>query len=248
MNISSLGRGRLIADRHRENTRLHSADPLDARQAGPQALPDTPAKINTARASAGGSVPMRESKWLRWGAFLTLASAMAATRFGHLGAAWVPPDASWAVFFLAGFYLSGERWVLPALLLEAIAVDFLAIHDYGVSDYCVTLAYWFIVPAYSVLWLGGVRLHRHYRHRPGDLLHLARSLLGSITVCFLLTQGSFYWLGSRIAAPSLLGWWSNFTDWYGYFLLVTCGYVAVVAVGHIAVVRPAPARAGLRAR
>lgn len=248
MNISSSGRGRLIAKHHRESTRLHSRDPVDSRQPGPRVMPDTLANIKTARAGARGSPPMHESKWLRRGTFLTLASAMAATRFGQLGAAWVPPDASWAVLFLAGFYLSSERWVLPALLLEAIAVDFAAIHYYGVSDYCVTLAYGFIVPAYSVLWLAGVWLRRHYRHRPVDVLRLATSLLGSVTVCFVLTQGSFYWLGSRVADPSLLGWWRNFADWYGHFLLVTGAYVALVAVGHVAVVRPAPASASLRAR
>ena len=191
---------------------------------------------------------MQGSHGRRWGAFLALVWAMAATRFGHLGTAWAPPDASWAVFFLAGFYLGGERWVLPALLLEAIVIDFVAIHDYGVSDYCVTLAYGFIVPAYSVLWLGGAWLRRHCRHRPADLARLASSLVACVTVCFLLTQGSFYWLGSRVADPSLAGWWSNFTRWYGYFLRVTCAYVAVVAVGHVAVVRHAPARASAPAR
>lgn len=244
MTISSSDRARFIADPHCENSRLRTRDALDLRQV----VTDSPAALQAAHAGAGRRLVLRESRWLRRGAFLTLASAMAATRFGHLGGASAAPDASWAVFFLAGFYLSGERWVLPVLLLEAIAVDFLAIHDYGVSDYCVTLAYWFIVPAYSLLWLGGVWLRQHYRHRPGDLLHLAGSLLSSVTVCFLLTQGSFYWLGSRAADPSLFGWWSNFTDWYGHFLLVTCAYVAVVAVGHVAVVRAAPAHAGLRAR
>jgi hypothetical protein len=244
MKTSSSDRDRLVADRHCEYHRLRTRPPRDPRRVAPE----SPADLESARSGASGWLPMRESRGLRRGAFLTLALAMAATRFGHFGAVWVPPDASWAVFFLAGFYLSGERWVLPALLLEAIAIDFLAIHDYGVSDYCVTVAYWFIVPAYSFLWLGGVWLRRHYRHRPSDLLHLAGSLLISVTVCFLLTQGSFYWFGSRAADPSLIGWWSNFTDWYGHFLLVTCAYVAAVAVGHVAVVRPAPAHAGLRAR
>lgn len=173
---------------------------------------------------------------------------MAATRFGHLGTTWTPPDASWAVFFLAGFYLADRRWVLPALLLEAIAVDFVAIRYYGVSDYCVTLAYWFIVPAYSLLWLGGHWLHRHYRHRPRDLVRLSASLVASVTVCFLVTQGSFYWLGSRLTDPTILGWWSNFTQWYGRFLAVTSAYVALAAIGHVAAVGRAPAQASVQAR
>lgn len=47
----------------------------------------------------------------RVGLFLVLALVMAATRINHFGAL---PDASWAVFFLAGFYLRGSaRWAFP---------------------------------------------------------------------------------------------------------------------------------------
>ena len=40
--------------------------------------------------------------------FTVLALLIAATRFSHTGTAWLPPDASWAVFFLGGFYLARE--------------------------------------------------------------------------------------------------------------------------------------------
>jgi hypothetical protein len=167
----------------------------------------------------------------RFALFVLLALLMAATRFSHTGIGWLPPDASWAVFFVAGFYLAPEwRWALAALLLEAVAVDCSAIRYYGVSNYCFTLAYWFILPAYSMLWLGGVWLRRHCRQAPLDLAWLALSLAVSVTVCFLLTQGSFYWLGGRVAQPSFAGWWSNFTRWYGHFLLVTSAYVALGAL------------------
>jgi hypothetical protein len=181
--------------------------------------------------------------------FLALAALMAATRFGNCGSAWALPDASWAVFFIAGFYLASQwRWALPALLVEAVAIDFAAIHYYGVSDYCVTAAYWFILPAYSILWLGGAWLNHRYQKVPADLRRLAISVALSVSACFLLTEGSFYWLGGRIAHASIGGWWSNFLDWYGYFMLVTAGYVALAALGHIAVTRRLPARAHLQTR
>lgn len=50
---------------------------------------------------------------------LTLAALMALTRYGHFGSAVSLPDASLAVFFLAGFYL--PAWVFPALLWLSIA-------------------------------------------------------------------------------------------------------------------------------
>jgi hypothetical protein len=176
--------------------------------------------------------------------FALLALPMAVTRFSHLGTPWLPPDASWAVFFLGGFYLRREwRWALAALLIEAVAVDCIAIRYFGVSNYCATVAYWFIVPAYSALWLGGAWLRRHYQQSPFDLARLVASLLISVTVCFLLTQGSFYWLSGRIGPPDLAGWWSNFARWYGHFLAVPCTYVAVVALLHAALTQRSQATA-----
>ncbi|MGH8254885.1 MAG: hypothetical protein ACRET0_01565 [Steroidobacteraceae bacterium] len=182
--------------------------------------------------------------------FAILVLAMAATRFGgHLGSAWSPPDASWAVFFLAGFYLAREwRWALLALLVEAVAIDFAAIRFYGVSNYCLTAAYWFILPGYSALWLGGAWLRRGYERLPRDLGRLALSLGLSVSACFLLTQGSFYWLGGRISQPSLAGWWSNFVIWYGYFMAVTAGYVGFASLGHIALTRHTSAAVRMHVR
>src|SRR5256885_10809830 len=113
----------------------------------------------------------------RFAVFAVLALSMAATRFSHAGSAWLPPDASWAVFFIGGFYLTRQwRWALAILLIEAVGVDCLAIRHYGISNYCVTLAYWFIVPAYSALWLGGAWLRRHYQQAAPDLARLCASL------------------------------------------------------------------------
>src|SRR5580693_3494984 len=133
---------------------------------------------------------------------LLLMLVMAATRFSHAANGWLPPDASWAVFFIGGFYFArGWRWALGLLLVEAVAVDCTAIRYLGVSNYCLTVAYWFIVPAYAVLWLGGAWLRQHHRQAPADLVRLVASLIVSVTLCFLLTQGGFYWLGGRIAHP-----------------------------------------------
>ncbi len=168
--------------------------------------------------------------------FALLALIMAATRSGHSGTPWVPPDASWAVFFVGGFYLTREwRWALAALLIEAVAIDYAAIRYAGVSNYCMTVAYWFIVPAYSLLWVGGAWLRRGYLRAPIDLARLLLSLALCVTLCFLLTQGSFYWLGGRVGQASLAGWWSNFTRWYGHFLTVSGAYVALAALIELAV-------------
>jgi hypothetical protein len=182
----------------------------------------------------------------RFAGFCTLAALMAVTRSGHLGTAWAPPDASWAVLYLAGFYFGREwRWALPTLLGTAIGVDFIAIRDFGVSAYCVTMAYVFLVPAYALLWLGGVWMRRAYRHDVADLARWAASLGISASLCFLLTNASSYWLGGRIPDPTLGGWWQNFMRWYAGFIGVPFVYTGIAALLHTALDRPA--RAGVEA-
>lgn len=174
----------------------------------------------------------------RFALFALLLLLMAATRFSHAGGAGVLPDASWAVFFIAGFYLASDfRWALTALTVAAAGIDLLAIRFYGISNYCLTPAYWFIVPGYSLLWLGGAWLRRQYRYVPLDLLRLCGSLVVSVTACFLLTHTAFYWLSGRVPKPTITEWWSVFTQSYGLFLGIPSAYVTLAALLHMALAR-----------
>ena len=189
----------------------------------------------------------------RLGIFLALALVMAITRGAiRLYHFEVFPDASWAVFFLAGFWLSGAaRWVFPALMAEAVLVDYLVISGQGLSfwsHYCVSPAYWFLVAAYGALWLGG----RWAARRQGGLrlstLGLAAAaLLVSEAVCFVVSNGSFYWLSPAVPGPRSMGaWFSNMGDWYLPFLQVTALYVGLGAMLHVLAVQllRAPRHAG----
>lgn len=176
----------------------------------------------------------------RLAGFCALAALMIVTRSGHLGTAWTPPDASWAVLYLAGFYFGREwRWALPALLGIAITVDFVVIRDFGVSSYCVTVAYVFTLPAYALLWLGGAWMRRAYRYEPADLARAAVSLALASSLCFFVTNATFYWLGGRIAEPSLAGWAANIAQWYPGFLGVAFTYVGIAVALHAVLARPA---------
>ena len=88
--------------------------------------------------------------------FLILALVMAGTRINHFAAI---PDASWAVFFVAGFYLRGSwRWAFALLIAIAVLVDLLVITGQGLNfwqHYCVSPAYWFLLAAYGAMWAGG---------------------------------------------------------------------------------------------
>ena len=84
----------------------------------------------------------------------TLIALMAATRMHHFGSTLHLPDASLAVFLLAGFLISSPL-LLGALLMEAGALDYVAISYLGVDAFCVTPAYWVLIPTYATLRLAG---------------------------------------------------------------------------------------------
>lgn len=187
---------------------------------------------------------MVTSQSRRLGIFLALALVMAATRMHHfLGHFDRLPDASWAVFFLAGFWLRGSvRWAFPVLMVLAVGLDYVAISNMGLNfwdHYCVSVAYWFLVPSYFALWMGGSWLARHYQGLSVKTLGLAAAaLLVSEGACYLLSNGSFYWLSDSVPQPrSFAAWFANLGDWYVAFLGTTAAYVAVGAVLHVAVIQ-----------
>jgi len=158
---------------------------------------------------------------------LALTLVMFATRALHFGPV---PDASWAVFFLAGLYLPGGR---PFGLLFGLAVliDYLATQQFGVSSYCMSPAYPLLLPAYASLWGAGAWLRQTQRSlRLRDAGWIGGGLLLSVSVCFLLTDGGFYWISGRHASPSWSGWMVNAWQWYPRFLWVPFLYVALAGV------------------
>lgn len=185
--------------------------------------------------------------------FAGLAALMVATRMNHFGAV---PDASWAVFFIAGFHLRGSlRWAFPALMAVAVAVDYAVITTSGQSfwsHYCVSPGYWFLVPAHLSMWAGGSLLRRHYR--PGSLQALGLlpvAVFASVAACHFFAQGGFYWLSDAVANPTVAGWATNYADWFLPYLRTAGIYIALAAVLQAAIaplLRPAPVAAGTAGR
>jgi len=137
-------------------------------------------------------------------------------------------DASWAVFFLGGLYL-GTGVAFAGFMLAAVLVDYLATQHLGVSSYCLSAAYPFLLPAYALLWWGGRWLAARWNpQQPMRTLALAAlSLAVAVSSCFVLSNASFYWLANHGGPSTLSGWRENLADWYGYFLAVPFAYVGV---------------------
>jgi hypothetical protein len=169
--------------------------------------------------------------------FALLALLMLSTRFAHFAQL---PDASWAVFFAGGFYFSGQGAgrrglaAFAALMLEAVAIDYIVIQHLGVSNFCVTPAYAFLVPTHGVLWLAGVWLRRGYAFRAVTLLRFACVAIVATHLAYLISNGAFYWLGGRYAEPNAGEYLARFSRYYVNFIAVTPGYLAVIALLHVA--------------
>ena len=162
---------------------------------------------------------------------------MAGTRINHFAPV---PDASWAVFFIGGFYLRNwTRWAFPLLMGLAVVVDWAVISSQGMSfwqHYCVSAAYWMLIPAYFAMWAGGMLLRRYYRSASLKSLGLlAVTVIGSVALCHLIAQGSFYWISASVAEPSFAGWAKNYSDWLLPYMRSAAMYIGAAALVQVAV-------------
>lgn len=90
----------------------------------------------------------------RYFLLLVLALAIAATRTSHFGTSALLPDASLAVFLVGGMLLGG--WQCFAILFAvAFGADVLSARTAEEAGWCLTPAYWGLLPTYAVMWLAG---------------------------------------------------------------------------------------------
>jgi hypothetical protein len=171
-----------------------------------------------------------------WMVIAGLVLAMALTRFNHFGSAVALPDASLAVFFLGGLYLtgvSGARWVLVALLAEAALVDYYAITAGGTSDWCVTPAYGFLAFAYGAMWFAGNWFAPRHTMTGRGLLEIFTVATLATTLAFIISNVSFFLFSGRYAEMSALEYSSRVVQYLGSYVAVALMYVAGVVAVHM---------------
>ena len=171
------------------------------------------------------------SKTANTGMFVALAALMLATRFHHFGSALHLPDASMAIFFFGGLYLR-KHWQFAVFAALAGVIDWAAVSLQGTSDFCVTPAYSFLLPAYAVLWYGA----RLYADRMQLTWTSAVITLGVALICaslsFAISNGAFYWIGGQHADTTFAGWIASLLHWGPLFVRTTMTYIAAALVLH----------------
>lgn len=167
-----------------------------------------------------------------WILLVVLAAAMWVTRShqidDHFGSFIDLPDTSWAVFFIAG--LLALRWWAPAVLMaNAGVIDYLALLG-GVSDYCVTPAYPFLIPTYLTLWAGGRWAALELAVNARSVARVALGLIAGVLGAFLISNASFYALAGYFETMPALDYANSVLRYLPKFLESTAIYTAVALV------------------
>jgi hypothetical protein len=167
--------------------------------------------------------------------FVSLVVLMAATRADHFGSTLHLPDASLAVFLLAGFYL--PRRAFPVLLIEAGLVDYLALNYGGVDGWCFSPAYWFLIPTYFVLWFAGRFYATRYRFSLRSLAEFAAIAFAATGAAFLISNVSFYLFAGYFAKMSAAQYGTQVAQYFPTYLQSAFLYLTAAAVLHIVAVQ-----------
>ena len=178
---------------------------------------------------------------------IVFAAVMIATRFHHFGTALHLPDASMALFFLGGLWLR-RHLAFAAYMALAVGLDWVSVSYAGVSDFCVTPAYSFLLPAYAVLWYAGRLWSARMAPTPLALSGAFGVALAAASLSFAISNGAFYWLGGRYANPQMGEYLARLWQWGPLFVRTTLTYVAVALLAYAVLARVVSARrAGVQA-
>ncbi|MGB7651451.1 MAG: hypothetical protein WBL62_09700 [Gallionella sp.] len=158
-----------------------------------------------------------------------LVALMAATRMHHFGTALHLPDASLAIFILAGFFIASPAF-FAVLFLEAVVIDYLAITQFGVSDFCITPAYWGLIPTYLVLWAAGRFYARVQQNNLSSAGVFAAISFVALSIAFFISNGSFYAFSGRFPDMNMSDYVARVAQYYVPYLTSGVTYLVPAAL------------------
>lgn len=143
-------------------------------------------------------------------------------------------DMSWAVFFIAGFYLR-HYIAFPVFFLVALAVDLVVINVQGGDNYCFTPSYAMLIPAYFAMWFAGRWLSANYREDARGVLNLAGAAIAGTAACFIISNAGFYAFSGRFGEMAAADYVASVAKYMPMYMQTTLLYVGAAALLHVAV-------------
>ena len=151
---------------------------------------------------------------------LGLLFAIVLTRTNHFGSNVYLPDATLAVLFLGGLLIARKAWLGLAIAV-AFSMDFYATGFKGVSDYCMSLGYWGLIPTYAAVWGAGRWLAK--REQPFAALPYATVGWAAASVAFVLSNAFWYSFSDKVDTLTVVEFTQRvakyYTPYVGYALM-----------------------------
>lgn len=151
---------------------------------------------------------------------LSLIALILVTRFNHFGSDVYLPDATLAALFLGGLLVKRSSW-LGLALIAAFGMDFYAMDAKGVSDYCMSIGYWGLIPTYAVVW--GVGRWLAKRQKPFAIMPYALFAWAATSIAFVLSNAFWYGFSDKVATLSIVEFSERvakyYTPYVGYSLM-----------------------------
>jgi len=148
-------------------------------------------------------------------------------------------DASWAIFFLVGFYLRSSllsRYAFPFFFLLAFVIDLIVIDAQGGTHYCFTASYPFLIPSYAALWFAGRLFAGKYQENMSGLVNFIGLAFIGVVVCFLVSNLGFYYFAGKFEAMSLMQYSQSVAKYLPAYLSTTGTYLGFFALLHLSIV------------
>ena len=149
-------------------------------------------------------------------------------------------DASWAIFFLVGFYFrdsSLARLAFPLFFLAAFVIDLVVIDAQGGVHYCFTPAYPFLIPAYASMWFAGKWLANNATENALGLFKLVAAAAVGVTVCFVISNAGFYFFSEKFETMTISHYVSSVAQYLPAYLKTTAIYLGFAMLVHVVIVQ-----------
>lgn len=146
------------------------------------------------------------------------------TRTNHFGDNVYLPDATLAVLFLGGLLIKRAGW-LGLAIVAAFGMDFYALGFKGVSDYCMSLGYWGLIPTYAVVWGAGRWLAK--REQPFAVMPYALTGWAASSVAFVLSNAFWYGFSDKVNTLTIVEFSQRVAQYYMPYVGYAMMYLGV---------------------
>ena len=153
------------------------------------------------------------------------------TRTSHFGTSVLLPDATIAALFLTGILMKKLRWLATSIVV-AFAVDFYALGFAGVSDYCMSLGYWGLIPTYAMVWGAGRYIAK--QDNPFALTVFIPAALLTTSLAFILSNAFWYAFSDKVNSLTVVEFSQRIAQYFTPYLGFTMFYLGVAWVAQAA--------------